>query len=383
MFNEKNEAINNETSAENEVAVTIEATTEVETALELNLDFQINNLAITLLDLEKSSPSLAEKCININPKDHKVFFEFFQEHIEETRNGSNTRECRFSDADNAVLTKINRYKSDKTEENFIKFANEISSTLFDIMKEATRSSGSFFIIDAIYKEEDIIVFIKLDPKNGVQLDLDSLELKEIENMLPESGDRVHKCAIVKTTYVENSTNLFVLDKQQKAGETSKFFMSTFLQALAIPNNKIKTVAVLKELYEKIEAKLPDVDKMIIDSAIEAEFNNGSTVHIPVTVRDIYDKLLPEDTEDRDIVLDEYRNEFVSNYNTKYKDYGNSLVVERDVNTVTYRANSNKIYFKYNKSLEGTEVKVNHDSSKNLYTITIQNNSDIQFNKTVK
>lgn len=378
-----NEDIKKENSAENEVSATIEATTEVKTTEEVNLNFQINNLAITLLNLEKSSPTFAKKCININLKDHKVFFEFFQYHIAETRNGSNTRECRFSDADNAILTKINRYKSEKSEENFIVFANDISKSLFDIMKESTRSSGSLFIIDAIYNEEEYIVFIKLDPKNGVQLDLESLELKEIENMLPESNDRVHKCALIKTAFIENSTNLFVLDKQQKAGETSKFFMSTFLQALAIPNNKIKTVTVLKELYEKIEAKLPELDKQIIDSAIEAEFNNGATVHIAATVRNIYDKLLPQDKEDRDIVLDDYRNEFVSNYNTKYKDHGNSFVVERDINTVTYRANSNKIYFKYNKSLEGTEVKVSHNSNDDLYTITIQNNSEIQFNKTIK
>lgn len=383
MIIKKNETNITSNLAENEVAVTLETATEPQANEEVILDFQINNLAITLLNLEKSSPTFAEKCLNINPTDHKVFFEFFQKHIEETRNGNNTRECRFSDADNAVFTKINRYKNDKSEDNFLIFSNEISKTLFDIMKDSTRSSGSFFIIDAIYKEEEIIVFIKLDPKNGVQLDLDSLELKEIENMLPESNDRVHKCAIIKTTYVENSTNLFVLDKQQKAGETSKFFMSTFLQALATPNNKIKTVTVLKELYEKIEAKLPEIDKQVIDSAIEAEFNNGATVHIPVTVRNIYDKLLPEDKKDRDIVLDEYRNEFVSNYNTKYKDHGNSFVVERDVNTVTYRANSNKIYFKYNKSLEGTEVKVNYNASTDVYTITVQNNSEIQFNKTIK
>lgn len=346
-------------------------------------NFVINNLAVTLLNLENSDPLLAEKCIKITPKDHAVFFEFFKKHIEETRNGNNTRECKFTDKDSSILTKISRYNSQKSEESFITFVNEVSKNLFTIMKDATKSSGSFFILDATFHQEEIIILIKLDPKNGVQLDLETLDLKEIKNMLPESNDRVHKCAIIKTNYVEGATNLFVLDRQQKAGETSKFFMTTFLQATPIPDNKIKTLAVLKELYEKIEANVPKQNRHLIEPAIEAEFNNGTTVHLPTTITNIYNKVISEDEKDRDIVIERFKNDFLDNYNNKFKDYGTSFVVDRESNTVTYKAKSNKIFFKYNKSLEGSEVKIRHDLSSNTYTITITNSDEIQFNKIIK
>lgn len=371
-------------SAEFETAATVaeEETTE-DIAITETIDFQINNLAITLLNIENSHPDLANKCINLNAEDHKVFYDFFRTHIEQTRHGKNTRECKFTDSDNAILTKINRYEQNKSEENFITFTNEITTTLFTIMKESTRSSGSFFVLDASYNDEDVIVFLKLDPKDGVQLNPETLEINEIKNMLPESNDRVHKCAIIRKNYVANSTNLFVLDRQQKAGETSKFFMSNFLQAVAIPNNNMKTVAVLNELYTKIEAKLPDIDREQINTAIDSEFHNGATIHIPDTVKNIYDKLVSQDTEDRDIKIDEYQNQFVSEFTTKYQGYGLALTIEREENKVLYNSSNNKILFRYNKDLNNNEVSVSHNRREDIYTITIRNNEEIRFGKKIK
>jgi len=369
--------------AEDEIVATVVEDTVDVTNITETINFQIHKLAITLLNLEKSLPDLANKCINLNAEDHKVFYDFFKTHIEQTRHGKNTRECRFTDSDNAILTKVNRYEQSKSEENFITFANEITTTLFTIMKEATRSSGSFFVLDASYNDEEVIVFLKLDPKDGVQLDLDTLEINEIKNMLPESKDRVHKCAIIKKNYEANSTNLFVLDKQQKAGETSKFFMFNFLQAVAIPNNNIKTVALLNELYTKIEAKLPDMESNLINTAIDSEFNNGATIHIPDTVNNIYEKLISHDTDDREILIEEYKTNFVNDFTTKYKDYGLSLTIEREESKVLYNATNNQILFRYNKVLNNNEVTVRHDKSTDIYTITVTNKASIGFGQKIR
>ncbi|WP_313891160.1 nucleoid-associated protein [Psychrobacillus sp.] len=347
------------------------------------VSFHINNLAITLLNMEKSQADFATKCIKLIPEDHKVFYDFFQTHIEQTRYGKNTRECKFTDSDNSILTKINRYEQNKSEENFIIFTNEVTKNLFTFMKESTKSSGSFFVLDALHNEEEVIIFLKLDPKNGVQLDPETLDIKEIKNMLPESNDRVHKCAIIRKNYVANSTNLFVLDRQQKAGETSKFFMSKFLQAIAIPNNNIKTVALLNELYTKIEAKLPDTEKEQINTAIDSEFNNGATIHIPETVKNIYEKLISQETEDREILIEEYKTHFVSDFATKYKDYGLALTIDREENKVLYNAPNNKILFRYNKDLHNNEVTVLHNKTDDIYNITIRNNASIGFEKKIR
>lgn len=370
-----------EQPGEDEIVATI---VEVEAKEEMDtVNFQINKLAITLLNLEKSSADLATRCINLNPGDHKVFYDFFKTHIEQTRHGKITRECKFTDSDNAILTKINRYEQSKSEENFITFTNEITTNLFTIMKEATKSSGSFFVLDASYNEEEIIVFLKLDPKDGVQLDPESLNIVKIKNMLPDSTERVHKCAIIKKSYVVGSTNLFVLDRQQKAGETSKFFMSNFLQAVAIPNNNIKTVALLNELYTKIEAKLPDMDSILINTAIDSEFNNGATIHIPDTVNNIYEKLISHDTDDREILIEEYKTNFVNDFTTKYKDYGLALTIDREESKVLYNATNNQILFRYNKVLNNNEVTVRHDKSTDIYTITVSNKASIGFGPKIR
>lgn len=345
--------------------------------------FVINNLAITMLNLELSDPGLTDKCITLDPIKHKVFYDFFKEHIEQTRSGKKTRKCRFADSDNAIKTKINRYKENTDDEKFISFANEITDTLFKIMKTTTKSSGSFFILDAAYNEEDFIILLKLDPKDGVQLDTETLDLNKIENMLPESGDRVHKCALIKTQFIAGETNLFVLDRQQKAGETTKFFMQSFLQAIAIPNDNMKTVNALEEVYSLMEAKFPNADYKTISAAIEPEFGNGATVHLPETVENIYEKLIHEDEEDRDIKIEQYKSEFITSFEKKYKNYGLSFVVERDENKLFYTSKSNQIYFRYDKVLNETEVVIDHDKENDVYTIVISNNEDLKFKQDIR
>lgn len=359
----------------------LDVLTETETHDE-NTDsssFSIFNMAITMLNLEKSDPGLAEKSIQLDEDKHKVFFNFFKEHIDQTRSGKRTRECKFLDADNAVLAKINRYLQEPNDENFLTFSNEITKALFEIMKTATKSSGSFFILHAIYNEEEFIVFLKLDPKDGVQL-TDTLDLKKIENMLPESGDRVHKCALIKTEYKEGDTNLFVLDRQQKAGETTKFFMDTFLQSIATPNDNMKTINSMKELSTFLENQFPDLKEEVIERAIQPEFTNGATVHLPNAIENIYERILPKDMPDRDIRISQSKTEFVNLYTTKYRSYGLSFIVDRNEDKVFYTSKSRQIYFRYDKVLDDNEVIIDHNKEDNIYTITIHNNESLGFDE---
>ncbi|MFY0742123.1 nucleoid-associated protein [Solibacillus silvestris] len=346
-----------------------------------NHNFTIINLAITILDLEKGEPLFAEKCTKLNRENHKVFYEFFEKHINETRNGKKTLECKFLDRDNDIFSKITRYKNELDDASFLNLANQVSRKLFLIMRTATKSSGSFFIIHALFNEEELIILIKLDPIDAVQLDMDSLELKKIENILPDSNDRVHKCAIIKTNYNPNGTNLFVLDKQQKVGETSQFFMETFLQATQIPNDKIKTKLLINELFEKISPNFDEDEKLNLSYAIDSELANKALVHIPTAVYNVFEKVTANDVVDRKIFIEEKKDEFVNNFNKKYPDFSPNLMIERDDINYVYKALNNKILFKYNRTLANTNVFVKSNEEKTEYTITIKNDKNLKFKLT--
>lgn len=345
--------------------------------------FEIVNLAITLLDLEESKATLASKVTKLDPINHSVFFEFFEKHIDDTRNGKNTLECRFIDVSNTITKKIERYKEELTENSFLTFANEISDNLFNIMKNATRSSGSFFIIHAFYNDEEFIVILKLDPIDGVQLDMDKLILNKIENILPDSNERVHKCALIKVEYLNEKTQLFVIDKQQRAGEISQFFMGTFLQAIPNPNDRIKTKCLIQELHEKITLKLSESEREILEHAIDTEIVNGAMITIPSVVKNILNKTVSKDKIDRDIFVDDVTKEFMGKFNTKYKDFSSNLTVERNDINYTYKANNNQILFKYNKSLDKSSVFVNFNSEDDEVNIKIKNASTFDFKKNQK
>ncbi|MDE0584743.1 nucleoid-associated protein [Planococcus sp. A6] len=359
--------------------------TEVKETVEIG-NIVINNLAITILNLEKSHPQLAKKTLKLKTNEHKVILEFFYKHINETRKGRRTRECEFLTPAATVLKKVQNYQDSKqnSKDGFLEFSNEISKYLFRIMKDKkSKSSGSFFILDIIMNNEPMIVMLKLDPKNGVQIDLETLNLLEVANMLPETNDRVHKCAIIKMNYIEGETNLFVMDRQQKSGETSQYFLTTFLQSSAIPNNNKKTIVVLEEAYERISPKLPNIENELVNATIDKEFHNGLSIHLPQSIENIFEHLIPSDTVDREILIDDYTTEFIENFTTKYEDYGLHFVVERDEKKITYGSKSKQVIFKYDKALDGNEIIIKDNPKENIYTITIKNDDDLDFKKIIK
>lgn len=360
--------------------------TEVQQEVEKVGDIVIHNLAVTMLDLEKSTPGFAKKTLKLKPKEHKVILQFFNTHILDTRTGRRTRECEFLTKEATVLKNIESLKTSEKNQNesFLSFANEVTEYLFKIMKEKNqKSSGSFIVLDVTMNGESLIVLLKLDPIKGVQINIETLDLLEVANMLPDTNDKIHKCALIKTNYVKGKTNLFVLDRQQTAGETSQYFLSTFLQASAIPNNNRKTIVVLEEAYEKIASKMPNLEKGLINDTIDTEFNNGASVHLPQSIENIFNKLVPEDTSDREIVINEYKDEFVNKFKTKYADYGMHFVVERDEKKVSYGSKSKQVVFKYDKALDKNEISVKELKDENKFIITIVNNEKLGFKKIIK
>ncbi|MGJ9458455.1 nucleoid-associated protein [Oceanobacillus sp. CF4.6] len=311
----------------------------------------IRRMAINAINLEESDAKTSGELFPIE-KSSEIIDDFFRTHFLETRNGKNTKSCKFIDEDATVKTKIERFAENRTDDSLLKLSEELTENLFKIMKNSSSTSnGTFFVFEVYTGEEECIFLIKLDPKHGVQVDYEDLTVKVLENILPDSNDRVHKCAIIRYNKKDNiDTDLFVMDKQQKEGEPARFFIETFLQAEEILNDKIITRTVIKEAKDKITSLLPDVDKNLIYNSIDKVFSNGAHIELDKAINNVLKDHVPEDQPDRELYINNNANDFVTDYLTKYRDHQTSFTVERKDNVIVYKGDKDQLYFRFNKGI---------------------------------
>ncbi|KZR58349.1 nucleoid-associated protein [Pseudobacillus badius] len=312
---------------------------------------KIKRLAINALDLLSSESKVSDRIFPLeNASD--IINDFFQTHIIETREGRSTKSCKFIDSDATLKTKLNRYKESPSDKEFLRLSKELTENLFRIMKNSSsNSSGTFFVIEVTVNDEECIFLIKLDPKDGVQMNYDDLTVSVLNNILPDSNDRVHKCAIIRLNKSDSDeVDLFVMDKQQKEGETARFFIETYLQAEEILNDKIITREVIRSARENISRIVPYTDFNLISESIDREFSSGSRVQLFDSIKNILEDTVSLDQVDRGIFIEKSAKDFVQSYLEKNPDHQTSFVVERKDNIVVYRGEKNQIFFRYNKGI---------------------------------
>lgn len=320
-------------------------------------NMKIKRMTVNAIDLDKNKARVSDKIFPIEDN-NEIIENFFISHFMETRSGRSTKSCRFIDDDATVKTKVYRYVDNMNDDEFIKLSNELTENLFNIMKNSTStSSGTYFVFDLETDKEECIFLIKLDPREGVQMDYETLTLQVLEDILPDSNDRVHKCAIIRYNKQEDQdTDLFVMDKQQREGEPARFFIETYLQAEELLNDGIMTKHVIREAKSQLMELLPEVPKSKLYQAINSSFTNGTRIELIKTVEDILLDTVPEDKEDRDIFIEANSKKFVFDYLDKYPDHQTTFKVERNDNLIIYRADSDQMYFRYNKGIR-TKVDI--------------------------
>ncbi|WP_320939431.1 nucleoid-associated protein [Lysinibacillus capsici] len=343
-------------------------------------NMKINRISINAIDLSASEPMHSGKLFPIG-EENKVIDDFFRTHVVDTREGKSTKSCRFIDEDATVKTKIKRFATNRSDEEFLKLAKELTENLFKIMKNSSsNSSGTYFVLELEIDNEGCIFLIKLDPKQGVQINYDSLTVSVLENILPDSNDRVHKCAIIRFNKPDNeNAELFVMDKQQKEGEPARFFIETYLQAEEILNDRIMTKEVVREAKEKFVSILPEVDSNKIYDSIDREFSNGSRIELNTSIKNILLDNVPLTQLNREIYIDSLTDDFIKDYLTKFPDHSTSFVVERKDNVVIYRSDKDQIFFRYNKGIS-TDINVEKDDDGNTI---INISKKLNFNRDVK
>ncbi len=340
---------------------------------ETTLSIQLKRVAIALLDMENETFVEATKTISFEQIKHEVFHDFFEQYIDATLNSPRSVACKFIDEDNDILTKMLRYEELPDDEHFITMTNDLSGKLFKIMQTVSNSNGSVFVAHVELIGEQYILLMKLDPKVAVQLDLETLDLKSVENILPTATDRVHKCALIKMNYDPQEENVYVLDKQSD-GEPAKFFMETFLQATPIPNDRKKTKVLIKELYETIKPTFQGDDEMKLATVLDEEFEHGKVVRIEEAVTSVFEKLAP--TINREHYIETETQEFLDKFSERNPGFTSQLEVKRDDLHVVYKTSDGSVLFKYDKRLNN--IGVHHDQTSGTYTITIRNAHEIDF-----
>lgn len=214
----------------------------------------------------------------------------------------------------------------------------------------------------------------------MQLDLEEMTLKALENILPDSNDRVHKCAIIRyNKSTDHKADLFVMDKQQREGETAKFFLETYLQAAEILNDNIMTRHAIKEVKDKMVAILPDVDANKIFQSIDREFTNGSRIQLDRLINNVLSDHVDNDKKDRELFIKDKTQSFVESFIEKFPDHQTSFTVQRKDSFIIYRGNKDQLYFRYTKAILD-KVKIDNDQDGNTI---IKIDKDIDVDRDLK
>lgn len=340
---------------------------------ETNLSIQLKRVAIALLDLENETFVEATRTIPFSEMSHEVYHDFFEQYVDATFNSSKSVPCAFIDQDNDILTKILRYSDLPDDEHFITLTNELANKLYTVMKPVSNSNGSVFVAHIELIGEQYILIMKLDPKVAVQIDLHTLTLNSIENILPTALDKIHKCALVKMNYEPNEENVYVLDKQSD-GEPAKFFMESFLQAIPVPNDRKKTKVLIKELYETIKPTFQGDDEMRLATVLDEEFEHGKIIKVEEAVTHVFEKLAPAINTEH--YIESETKEFLSKFSERNPGFTSELEVKRDDLHAVYKSSDGSVFFKYDKRLNN--IGVHHDLASGTYTITIRNAHEIDF-----
>lgn len=132
------------------------------------------------------------------------------------------------------------------EDTFLENSKEIAAYLFDVMKiNAELESCDLAICLYTVKDEKYVGIIKLDYKklytHSIELLDDKFNIQMIasEIGIPETG-RQKQCAIVGTSGINDEFHLRLLDKDAEKEEAESKFITEFLNAEKIDDDKYKT-----------------------------------------------------------------------------------------------------------------------------------------------
>ena len=201
----------------------------------------IHKFIIHVLDKDNDTPILNDYEGRVSPEVDK----FFQKVMNRVAKDDDLRKAAFKNYnDNLIKNCCEQIIYD--EDTFLQNSKEIAAYLFEVMKiNAEIESCDLAICLYTVKDEKYVGIVKLDYKrlytHSIELLDEKFNIQMVSNEIgiPETG-RQKQAAIVGSNGINDEYHLKVLDKDaEKEGSESKF-VSEFLHAEKIDDDKYKT-----------------------------------------------------------------------------------------------------------------------------------------------
>ena len=201
----------------------------------------IHKFIVHVLDKNSDVPILNDYEGKINPEVEK----FFQKIIKRVSNDDDLRKATFKNYNENTIKNCCE-QIIYNEDSFLENSKEIAAYLFEIMKiNAELESCDLAVCLYTVKDEKAIAILKLDYKklytHSIEYIDDKFNIQMVANEIgiPETG-RQKQCAIVGTSGVNDEYHLRVLDKDSEKLELESKFITEFLNADKISDDKYIT-----------------------------------------------------------------------------------------------------------------------------------------------
>lgn len=201
----------------------------------------IHKFIVHVLDKNSDVPILNDYEGKVNQEVDK----FFQKIIKRVIKDDDLRKGLFKDYnDNTIKNCCEQIIYD--ENTFLENSKEIAAYLFDVMKvNAEIESCDLAICLYTVKDEKNIAIIKLDYKklytHSIEFVDEKFNIQMVANEIgiPETG-RQKQCALIGASGINDEYHLRLLDKDAEKEESESKFITEFLNAERIDDDKYKT-----------------------------------------------------------------------------------------------------------------------------------------------
>ena len=201
----------------------------------------IHKSIVHVLDKNSDSPILNDyECRNSLEVD-----KFFQKIINRVSKDDDLRKAEFNDYNNNIVKNCCE-QIIYDEDTFLQNSKEIAAYLFEIMKQSEEMDSCDLAI-CLYsvKDEKNVAIIKLEYKklytHSIEFVEDKFNIQIVSNEIgiPETG-RPKQCALVGLSGINDEYHFKLLDKDAEKEQLETKFVTAFLNAKKIKDDKYKT-----------------------------------------------------------------------------------------------------------------------------------------------
>ena len=201
----------------------------------------IHKSIVHVLDKNSDSPILND----YESKNSLEVDKFFQKIINRVSKDDDLRKAEFNDYNNNIVKNCCEQMI-YDEDTFLQNSKEIASYLFEIMKQSEEMDSCDLAI-CLYsvKDEKNVAIIKLEYKklytHSIEYVEDKFNIQIVSNEIgiPETG-RPKQCALVGLSGINDEYHFKLLDKDAEKEQLETKFVTAFLNAKKIEDDKYKT-----------------------------------------------------------------------------------------------------------------------------------------------